>query len=55
MSLKFVFWFFMLLWVLFIGWHGYSTGWGLHLGNSFLPFVLFLVLGLKTFGGPIEG
>jgi hypothetical protein len=58
MTLGFIFWFIMLLWLLFaIAW---NQGWGNigtygPLGNSLLLFILFLLLGWKVYGFPIHG
>ena len=56
MTLSLLYWLLMLLWVLFGAWRGVSVptdrplvAWGL------IPFLLFLVIGLKLFGSPIQG
>lgn len=56
MTMRLLFYILLLLWVLGIGFHFYSTGWNLYLGGgSLMQFLLFLLLGWKTFGKPIEG
>ncbi len=57
MSLAFIYWFFMLLWLIFGVWWGYTgtadrVG---RVGGIFIPFVLFIIIGLKLFGFPISG
>lgn len=57
MTLTFVYWFLMLLWLLFGGfwiYRGEGWPWGPR-GNWLLLFLLFLILGLKNFGSPIKG
>lgn len=55
MSLGLMFWILMFLWLVFWFWDWRSpTGWG-PAGHSGLAFVLFLLLGWKTFGAPIHG
>ncbi len=54
--MKTLYWILMLLWVLSFGWHSYNNGWTFYLGvGSLLQFILFVLLGWKTFGQPIEG
>ncbi len=56
MSMRLLYWILILLWVLFIGWHSYNTGWNFYVGGgSLLQFILFVLLGWKVFGPPIEG
>ena len=55
MTFGHAFWILMLLWLLFGFWEWRSpTGYGV-IGNTLLLFVLFLLLGWKTFGAPIHG
>jgi hypothetical protein len=58
MPLSLLYWILMLFYVLFGCWWGYSQPapgrYGV-VGGSILAFLLFLVLGLKLFGGPIQG
>lgn len=58
MTIGFIFWFIMLLWLLFaIAWNQNWAGtsaWG-PMGNSVLLFILFLLLGWHSFGFPIRG
>lgn len=57
MTLSFLFWFLMLLWLLFGAWAYYPSwqtnhwGWG----GSLLLFVLLCLLGWHSFGLPIRG
>lgn len=58
MTISFIYWFLMLVWVLFSGWWGYRTDaagrypvWG----SGLLIFLLFLLIGLRIFGDPIKG
>lgn len=62
MTLKFLYWFFILMWLLFVGWSGYNYygsagGWHVFAfgGGSLLELILFCLIGVKLFGGPIEG
>jgi hypothetical protein len=58
MSIGFVFWFLMLVWLIFGGWSGYAlTGpeRGRYYGGHFLLFILVFLLGWATFGFPIGG
>jgi hypothetical protein len=57
MSIGFIFWLLMLLWLVFGIWshRGLAPGsWPYAAGNGF-AFVLFSLLGWKTFGWPISG
>lgn len=59
MTLAFLFWFFMLLWLLFglIGAYPFPTdrrGWAIT-GGGFLLWLLLFVLGWAVFGFPIKG
>lgn len=56
MTVGFLFWLLMILWLLFGGWFAfrpngdrYTFGW------SLLVFLLFLLLGIRVFGWPIKG
>jgi hypothetical protein len=57
MSLQLIFWILMLIWLVF----GVVTQAGLVVGpygfwgNTLLIFILFLLLGWKVFGSPIQG
>lgn len=53
MTLGLAFWILMLLWLAFGLWQNWGNQWGM--GGSVLQFVLFLLLGWKTFGAPIHG
>lgn len=56
MTMRFLFWILMLLWVLGFGWTAYSVGWNNYTGGgSLLLFLLILLLGWRTFGAPIQG
>ncbi len=56
MTMRLLFYILLLLWVLGIGFHIYNTGWNVYLGGgSLMEFILFLLLGWKCFGPPIEG
>jgi hypothetical protein len=58
MTLTFLFWFFMLLWVIFGCWETYGSApeqrrW---IGPRYgIVFILFLIVGWALFGFPIEG
>lgn len=56
MTLSLLYWIVMLLWVLIGGWlslpprsDGSIAKWGI------IPFILFVIIGLKLFGSPIQG
>ena len=58
LSLGFIYWFILLVWLLFGGWAGYALPgpertryWG----GSFLFFVLLFIIGLALIGFPIGG
>ncbi len=55
MTMRLLFYILLLLWVLGIGWHSYNSGWSVYVGGGLLEFILFLLLGIKVFGKPIEG
>ncbi len=56
MSMRMLYWILILLWVLFLGWHSYNNGWTLYVGGGgIIQFILFVLLGWKVFGKPIEG
>jgi hypothetical protein len=58
MPLSIAFWVLILLWCVSGCWWGYTTspeGRAPLVGWSLLLFLLLLVLGLKLFGGPIQG
>jgi hypothetical protein len=54
MTIGFIFWLLMIIWIVFGGWTNRTdlAGWGR--GNFFL-FVLLFLLGWATFGWPIRG
>jgi len=53
MTLKLIFWILMLFWLVFgVWWNWPNRG---PIVNSVLLFMLFLVLGWKVFGAPIQG
>lgn len=58
MTLSFLFWLLMLLWLLFSGWSGTRVAgdgrYGVW-GSGLLLFFLFVILGLKMFGAPLKG
>lgn len=56
MPISLIFWVLMLFWVLFAGWNGFRPG-GDRTGlpGSLLLFLLFLLLGMRAFGGPVTG
>lgn len=58
MGIGLVFWVLMLLWAVFGVWWNWpgnaGAAWG-PVGNTFLLFVLFLLLGWHSFGAPIHG
>ncbi len=59
MTLTFIFWLIMLLWILGGVVVGFRPAAGdfryTLLGSSLLLFILFLIVGLKLFGFPIKG
>jgi hypothetical protein len=58
MTLSFIYWLLMFLWVLFSlwwGWRSDAAGRPTVAGSGLLLFLLFLILGLKLFGQPIKG
>lgn len=58
MTLSFWFWLILFLWVLCWGWWGWRTdaaGRPSVAGSGLLLFLLFLILGLRLFGSPIQG
>jgi hypothetical protein len=57
MSLQLIFWILMLIWLIFgFAWHGgYLAGPYGAWGSTLLLFVLFLILGWKVFGSPVQG
>jgi len=57
MALQYVFWILMLFWLIFgLAWH-FSPAMSAYgpLGSTVLLFFLFLVLGWKVFGPPLQG
>ena len=56
MTIGFIFWLFMLLWLVFGVWRGWQApppspfAWG----GDLLIFLLFLLLGIQVFGWPIR-
>jgi hypothetical protein len=56
MTIGFIFWLLMLLWLIFGIWSSYGTSinWPI-VGGSLFAFVLFFLLGWKVFGWPIAG
>lgn len=54
MTFGLVFWVLMLVWLVFGIWQYYTPDPRLGIGNSLFLFVLFLLLGWKTFGAPIH-
>jgi len=58
MSIGFVFWFLMLVWLIFSGWSGYALPGperGRYYGGNLLWFIIVFLLGWATFGFPIGG
>jgi hypothetical protein len=58
MSIGFLFWLIMILWLIFGFYWGYSQGTGMapmFYGNHFVLWVLLALLGWKAFGFPIHG
>lgn len=56
MTMRFLYWLIMVLWVLGFGLHSYNNGWNYYIGGgSLMFFLLFLLLGWKVFGPPVEG
>jgi len=53
MSLAFIFWFIMLVWVLGCTWHHWPTI-GVWYGINLLEFILFALIGWKIFGSPVR-
>lgn len=58
LSLGFIYWFLLLVWIVFGGWSGYSLAgpertryWG----GNLLHFILLFIIGLALFGFPIGG
>lgn len=54
MSFALLFWILMLVWLVF-GFVGPRLGSWAPLGNTFLLFVLLLILGWSQFGAPVHG
>lgn len=55
MSKGLLFWILMILWLLFGLWtHWPITGYSA-IGNMFLLFILFAILGWQVFGPPVKG
>lgn len=56
MSMGLMFWILMLLWAVFglAVYGGYGGQYGM-MGHNLLAFILFLLLGWKVFGTPING
>ena len=57
MTLGLLYWILMLFWLIFGFWSGYTPGqpftfrsWG----GTLLEFILFLIVGWKIFGSPIQ-
>ena len=55
MSLNIAFWVIMLVWLLFGAWHLYQSANPMIIGGNLIVFVLFLILGWKVFGAPLQG
>lgn len=55
MSLGLAFWIIMLLWLIFRLWQSWPVQGPWPVAGDLLLFVLFLLLGWKTFGAPIHG
>lgn len=56
MSLGLAFWVLMLIWLVFgLAWHFGVIGAHGPLGSALLLFLLFLLLGWKVFGPPLQG
>jgi hypothetical protein len=57
MSLQLIFWILMLIWLIFgvVSQTGYIAGPYGFWGNTLLIFILFLILGWKVFGSPVQG
>ena len=57
MPLSILFWVLMILWLVFGLWNGYVPGqpypYRLAVGN-FLLFILFVIVGWKVFGSPVQ-
>jgi hypothetical protein len=53
MSFGLIFWILMLLWLIFGVWD-WRSGWSYWYGHGIFLFVLFLLLGWKTFGAPVH-
>lgn len=55
MPLSVLYWILMLLWLVFGAWRAFpprsDTGWMW----GIIPFLLFILIGLKLFGSPIQG
>jgi len=57
MTIGFIFWLLMILWVLFGLWQNFQPGPGPSwspLANTLWLFILFLLLGIQVFGWPIK-
>ncbi len=54
MSMRLLFWILMLLVLLNGVYVSYHSGWAFN-GGSLIEFLLFLLLGWKVFGPPIQG
>lgn len=57
MSIGFLFWLLMILWVIFWGWRGWSgpPEQRYLVGGGLLVFALFFLLGWRVFGFVIQG
>jgi hypothetical protein len=56
MSLSFLYWFLVLVYILFGGYLGFRpNGDRWYFGASLLTLLLLIVIGLKLFGFPIQG
>ena len=57
MTISFIYWFLLLVWLLFNGamfWSPQVEAYGWR-GNGLLLFILFVLIGLHDFGRPIQG
>lgn len=55
MTQRMLYWILMLLCLVFGIMISYRSGWSLPSGGGIIEFLLFLLLGWKCFGPPIEG
>ncbi len=55
MPLQILYWILMLLWLIFYAVYVYPSNAFLFSGQSVIQFLLFVVIGWKLFGRPVQG